>query len=44
MSQHKLKRISGPVGAKVFDDRLIVFAYSRSHGIVEFLLMGEGSV
>jgi len=38
MGEHKLKRIYGPVEAVVFGKREVVFGYSRTQGIVEFLI------
>ena len=32
------KKILGPIPAIVFNNDLVIFAYSRSHGIVEFLV------
>lgn len=34
---HNLKRIFGPVPAVLFDNKYVVFTYSKVQGIVEFL-------
>ncbi len=41
MAQHKLKRIFGPVKATVFDQQKVVFAYSKTRGIVEFVILNR---
>jgi len=43
MAQHKLKRISSPVEAAVFHRQKVVFTYSRTQGIVEFVILSRGS-
>jgi len=42
MAQHKLKRIFGPVEATVFDRQKVVFVYSRTQGVVEFVILNRG--
>lgn len=39
LKTYKMKQITVPKPAVVFDDRKVVFAYSRTQGIVEFLIM-----
>jgi methylmalonyl-CoA/ethylmalonyl-CoA epimerase len=39
LKEFKLKRIYGPVEATVFDNRNVVFAYSLTQGVVEFLIL-----
>jgi methylmalonyl-CoA/ethylmalonyl-CoA epimerase len=39
LRKSKLKRIYGPVEATVFENRNVVFAYSRTQGVVEFLIL-----
>jgi len=43
LAKHKLKQISGPIEATVFDQKVVVFAYSRNQGIVEFIISNSRS-
>jgi len=38
IKKYKFKKILGPVEAKIFDNQSVVFAYSSSQGLIEFLI------